>query len=117
MQKLAKIRPEQIVGREFAGDLGEALLSLAQLFGHQLAGALLHQLTLGFVQMASARVERIEMPAARGDRAGVGALKSHALLQMLAQQIDALAGRRGHVQARRLRLFVARALRRPDRSC
>ena len=41
--------PEQIIRRELAGDFAEALLGLAQFFGHQLAGAAFHELTLRFV--------------------------------------------------------------------
>ena len=75
--------------RKFAGDLRERLLSLAKLFRHQLAGAAIQQLTSRFLQIAIGTGERVEVAAARRDGSRVGALESHALFQMLAEQIDA----------------------------
>ena len=88
--ELEKIRPSRSSDVNSPVISASALLSLAQLFGHQLAGALLEQLTSRFLQMPVGASERVEMSAARRDRSRVGALKSHALLQMLAQQVDAL---------------------------
>ena len=77
MQKLVN-PPEQIIRREFAGDLTETLLRLPKLLGHQLAGASILELALCFVQMSVGAIQRVEMAAAGGDRAGAGALESHA---------------------------------------
>ena len=60
--------PEQIVRRELASDLGERLLSLAQFFRHQLAGAPLEQLSPRFLQMP--------IGARRVHRGGGGAPRS-----------------------------------------
>src|SRR4029453_13117827 len=82
---------EQIVRAEFAGDLRQRLLTLAKLFRHQLAGGLGQELPSRLLQMPIGARERVEMTAAGRDRARVCALKTHALFEMLAQQVDALA--------------------------
>ena len=66
MQKLEKIRPSR------SSDVNSpvisasaSLLSLAQLFRHQLAGALLEELPPRFLQMAIGARECVEMPTSR----------------------------------------------------
>src|SRR5262245_802581 len=76
---------EQVIRREFAGDLVQVLLRGAQLLGDELAGAALAKLTLGGFDMSSGASERIQMPLARRHGAAFRRLKSHARLQVSAQ--------------------------------
>ena len=52
MQNVEKIRPSRSSDVNSPVISASALLSLAQLFGHQLAGALLEQLSSRFLQMS-----------------------------------------------------------------
>lgn len=78
--KARKNPPEQIVRAELAGDLRERLLRLAQLLGHELAGAVVDELSRGGLQMPLRARERIEVAAAGGDGAGVGPDEADAFL-------------------------------------
>jgi hypothetical protein len=43
--------PKQIIGRKLAGDFGQALLSLPQVFGHELTRPCFEKLAMCFTQM------------------------------------------------------------------
>src|SRR5690606_12605832 len=93
---------EQIIGGEFSCDLGKRLLSLPQLFGHQLAGPMFRELQLSRAQVSFGADQRIEVPASSRNRAGIRAEEAHAFLQMRAQRIDSFTGRSREVDTRRI---------------
>ena len=75
---------QQIVRRELAGDFRQALLSETQFLGHQLAGALLRELSGGLMDVGMRTLECIEVSAARGDDSGVGTVEANAFFQVFA---------------------------------
>ena len=107
MQKLAKIRPSRSSEVNSPVISARHVLGLTQFFGHQLAGAAFGELAFGLVQMRVRACKRVEMPASRGNRARVRAVKANAFLQMLAQQIHAFACRCGQMDAWRRGLLIA----------
>src|SRR5690606_35744618 len=93
---------EQIVRGHFACNLTERSLREAQLFGKQLAGARLRKGGAPLRDMIAGARDRIQMPPARAERAALGASKTHALLEVLAQQLESRAGFRRYGNLRLL---------------
>src|SRR6516164_2893250 len=90
--------PEQVFAGEFPGDLIERLLRGTQLLGDQLSGAPLGEEPRGLLGVSARLRERLEVAAARADRAAVDALVAHRGLEVRAQLREARAGeRRDHV--------------------
>src|SRR6202049_2205915 len=84
--------PQQILAGELAGDLAQGLLRAAQLLGGQFPGTVLGELARGFFGVLACPREGLQVPAAGADRPSIHGLVPHALLQMRAQVLQALAG-------------------------
>src|SRR5690606_17412225 len=91
----AEDHPEQVVGREFPGNLAERLLREAQLLREELQAVALAPAELrGLVEMAGCAAQRIEVTLARDELGLARALPAGELEQAAAQLVDALAGER-----------------------
>src|SRR3989344_3107614 len=90
--KTGKNPPEQIVGRELAGDFGKRLLREAQLLRQQFPGAWFLESRLSLNKTRLCAADGVEMTPARHERAFPGGLEAHALFQMPVQIIQPFTG-------------------------
>src|SRR5215470_15569336 len=69
--------PQEVVGGELAGYFTQRLLGAAQFFSDELAGAVVLQLTLRFIDMPAGASQRFEVPLACRYSADVERLIAH----------------------------------------
>lgn len=81
--KTGKNLPQQIIRAELAGDLGQAILGLSELFGDQFARLADLQLSQGILDKLMALPQGFQVPSA-GDEDVIGCIgKADAVLQVL----------------------------------
>ena len=75
---------QQVIGAECAGDFTQGLLSLAQIFGEQLAGTRQGQLSAAVLKGGAGMTQRLKVTPAGAEAAFRGLFVTHAGLEMVA---------------------------------
>ena len=82
--------PQQVIGAEGASDPAQSLLGHTQILGQQLASAHQGELIAAVLKVLLRLQQRFEVAPPSAEAALCGLLITHAGLQVLAQQIEAI---------------------------
>ena len=87
---------QQVIGREFTGDLAERLLGTAQFLREQFSGTVIIQLPLSESDMVAGAPQRIQVAAAGNKAAFAGGHEPHDFLQVRTKRIKTGTRLRGY---------------------